>query len=130
MNRGLENLSYEGSLRKLVLFKLEKRRLWGHLIADLQYLHGAYRKAEEELYTQIISELGIRTCCIGLNIDGARIKTCLKIRIIDVFLSQFNPKYSEVNERLDGDLAISWSQYTMDDKEKLVSNILMKQKKI
>jgi len=32
MTKGVENLSYEKRLRGLGLFRLEKRRLWGHLI--------------------------------------------------------------------------------------------------
>ena len=56
MIRGLEHLSYEDRLRELGLFSLEKRRLWGDLIAAFQYLKGAYRKDGEGLFIREYSD--------------------------------------------------------------------------
>ncbi|GAB0176039.1 mitochondrial enolase superfamily member 1 [Grus japonensis] len=54
--RGLEHLSYEGRLRELGLFSLEKRRLQGDLTVAFQYLKGAYKKAGEGLFTRACSD--------------------------------------------------------------------------
>ncbi|KAK4827294.1 hypothetical protein QYF61_016521 [Mycteria americana] len=62
MIRGLEHLSYEDRLRELGLFSLEKRRLWGDLIAAFQYWKGTYKKAGERLFTRTCSD---RTRVLG-----------------------------------------------------------------
>ncbi|KFP13583.1 hypothetical protein Z169_01484, partial [Egretta garzetta] len=52
MMRGLEHLCYEDRQREWGLFSLEKRRLWGDLIAAFQYLKGTYRKDGENLFSR------------------------------------------------------------------------------
>ena len=53
MIRGLEYLLCEDRLKKLSLFSLEKRRLQGNLIADFQYLKGAYKQEGSQLFERV-----------------------------------------------------------------------------
>jgi len=66
MIRGLEHLCYEERRRKLGLFGMEKRRLWGDLLAAFQYLNGAYRKDGENLIS--------RACCDKMRSNGFKLR--------------------------------------------------------
>lgn len=64
--RGLEHLPYQYRLRELGLFSLEKRRLWGDLIAAFQYLKEDNRKAGKGLF--------IKACNIWTRGNGFKLE--------------------------------------------------------
>ncbi|PKU49003.1 hypothetical protein llap_656 [Limosa lapponica baueri] len=80
--KGLEHLSYDDRLRYLGLFSLEKRRLQGDLITALQYLKGAYKKAEEALFTRACRD---RTTGNGFKLKEVRLdmrKKFFPVRVV------------------------------------------------
>ena len=71
MLRRLEHLPYEYRLRELGLFRLEKRRLRGDLLAAFQCLKGAYKQEGSQLFTRVDSS---RTRGNGLKLKEGRLK--------------------------------------------------------
>jgi len=71
MIRGLKHLSCEERLRELGLFRLEKRRLQGDLIAAFQYLMEAFKKAREGLFTRAWCD---RTRGNGFKLKEGRVR--------------------------------------------------------
>jgi len=66
MIQGMEHLTYQGRLKELELFSLEKRRLQGDLVATFQNLKGSYRKEGVRLFS--------RVCCDRTRGNGFKPK--------------------------------------------------------
>ncbi|GAB0175997.1 hypothetical protein GRJ2_000064900 [Grus japonensis] len=108
---GLEHLSYEDRLRELGLFSLEKRRLWGDLMAAFQYLKGAYRKDAEGLFTKARTD---RTRGNDFKLKEGRFRLYIRKKLFTVRVVRYwnrlpgevvdAPSLEVFKARLDGDL--------------------------
>ncbi|GAB0189941.1 hypothetical protein GRJ2_001459400 [Grus japonensis] len=113
MIRGLEHLFYEDRLRELGLFSLDKRRLWGDLIAAFQYLKGAYKKAGEALFTRTWSD---RMRDNGFKLKEGRVRLDIRKKFFTVMVVRHwnrlprevvaAPSLEVFKARLDGALGI------------------------
>jgi len=73
--KGLEHLPCEDWLREFGLFSLEKRRLRSGLTAAFQYLKGAYKQKESQLFERVDDS---RTRGNGLKINGGRFRVDIR----------------------------------------------------
>ena len=79
--RRLEHIPYEGRLREMGLFSLEKRRLQGDLTAVIQHLKQAYRKAGEGLFRRAHSN---RMRGNGFKLEESRFKLDTRKKLFSV----------------------------------------------
>ena len=78
MIRGLEHLPYKDRLRELGLCRLEKRRLWGDLIAAFQYLKEAYKQEGSQLFERVDNS---RTRGNGFKLKEGRFRSDVREKL-------------------------------------------------
>jgi len=65
------NRFFSEGLLNIITFILEKRRLWGHLVADFQCLKGAYKKHGDKPFSRSCSD---RTRSNGFELQEGRFR--------------------------------------------------------
>ena len=90
MIRVMEHLSNDDRLRELGLFRLEKSRLRGDLIAAFQYLNGAYKKDGDKVFN--------RTCRNRTRGNGFKLKEG-RFRLEEIFDSEGGETLEQVAQR-------------------------------
>lgn len=91
----MEHLPCKDRLKKLGLFSLEKRSLWGDLIAAFQCLKGGCKKEKDRLFSKVC---GDRTRENGLKLKEWR----FKLDIRNFFCNKGGEALEQVTQRCGG----------------------------
>ena len=81
MIKGLENMTYEGRLKELGWFSLEKRRLRGDMIAVFRYLIRSLKEEGENLFILASED---RTRSNGLKLQQRRFRLDIRKQFLTV----------------------------------------------
>ena len=84
--RRLEHLPCKDRLRELGLFSLEKRRLWGDLIAAFQYLKEAYKQEGSQLFERVNN---CRTMENGFKLKEGRFRLNIRGKFFTMRVARF-----------------------------------------
>ena len=78
-----------GQAERMGLFSLEKRRIWGDLIAAFQYLNGSYRKERERFFSRVC---GDRTRGNVFQVKGGKFRLDIRKKSFTVRVVRLCPE--------------------------------------